>query len=86
MSQIELKFTDDELSSWGGLSILKKMLHQSGFMEHLESLPLPAQGYNRGYDPVQLFVQFMASVWCGASRSAHLDVKRFDYSRQRLFG
>lgn len=86
MSQIELKFTDDELSSWGGLSILKKMLHQSGFMEHLESLPLPAQGYNRGYDPVQLFVQFMASVWCGASRSAHLDVNALTTADKGLFG
>ena len=86
MSQIELKFTDEEIGSWGGLSILKKMLDQSGFIQHLESLPLPVQGSNRGYDPVQLFVQFMASVWCGASRYSHLDVTRFDHSIQRLFG
>ena len=86
MSQIELQFTDEEISSWGGLSILKKMLDKSGFIRHLETLPLPVQGSNRGYDPVQLFVQFMASVWCGANRYAHLDVTRFDYGIQRLFG
>jgi hypothetical protein len=86
MSQIELRFTDQEISSWGGLSILKKMLDNSGFVNYLETLPLPVQGSNRGYDPIQLFIQFMASVWCGANRYAQLDVTRFDYSIQRLFG
>ncbi len=52
----------------------------------LEDLPLPIQGSNRGYPPVQLLIQFMASVWCGANRYAHLDVARFDPSIQRLFG
>jgi hypothetical protein len=86
MSKIELRFTDQEISSWGGLSILKKMLDNSGFVNYLETLPLPVQGSNRGYDPIQLFIQFMASVWCGANRYAQLDVTRFDYSIQRLFG
>jgi len=83
--QIKLRFTNDEISSWGGLSLLKKMLDQSGFINYLQTLPLPQQGSNRGYSPVQLFIQFMASVWCGANRYAHLDVTRFDYSIQRLF-
>ena len=86
MSSLELRFTNQEISSCGGLSLLKKMLDRSGFIHYLESLPLPAQGSNRGYDPVQLFIQFMASVWCGANRYAQLDVTRFDYSIQRLFG
>ncbi len=55
MSQIELRFTDNKISSRGGLSILKKMLAQSGFIFHLESLPLPVQGSIRYYDLVQLF-------------------------------
>lgn len=86
MAQIELRFTDQEISSWGGLSILKKLLDNSGFVDYLNILPLPVQGSNRGYDPVQLFIQFMASVWCGANRYAQLDVTRYDYSIQRLFG
>ena len=68
------------------MSILKKMLDNSGFVNYLETLPLPVQGSNRGYDSIQLFVHFMASVWCGANRYAQLDVTRFDYSIQRLFG
>jgi hypothetical protein len=62
------------------------MLYSSGFMDILGRLPLPVQGSNRGYDPLQLLVQFAVSVWCGASRYARLDVARFDYSLQRLFG
>jgi hypothetical protein len=86
MQDLELRFTDQEISSRGGVSLLKKMLYSSGFMDILTRLPLPVQGSNRGYDPLQLIVQFMVSLWCGASRYAQLDVSRFDYSLQRLFG
>jgi NADH:ubiquinone oxidoreductase subunit len=82
----EVQFIDHELTSWGGVAILKKMIDQSGFMSYLERLPLPEQGSNRGYSPVQLFIQFMSAVWCGAERYAHLDITRLDCSLQRLYG
>jgi hypothetical protein len=82
----EIQFIDQELTSWGGVAILKKMIDQSGFSSYLEHLPLPEQGSNRGYPPVQLFLQFMSAVWCGAERYAHLDITRLDYSLQRLYG
>ena len=62
---MKLEFVDKEITAYGGLAILKQMLIQSGFITKLEHLPLPAQGSNRGYSPIQLFIQFMASVWCG---------------------
>jgi len=83
---MELEFVDNEITAWGGLTILKAMIDSSGFEKHLEQLQLPAQGSNRGYSPVQLFVQFMASIWCGANRYAHLDVNRFDKTIQTTFG
>jgi len=82
----EVQFVDQELTSWGGVAILKKMIDQSGFASCLEQLPLPGQGSNRGYPPVQLFLQFMSSLRCGADRYAHLDITRLDYSLQRLYG
>jgi hypothetical protein len=85
MQIMELEFVDNEITAYGGLAILKKMIASTGFEQVLGSLPLPPQGSNRGYPPIQLFVQFMASVWCGASRYAHLDVTRFDTSIQRMF-
>ena len=83
---MELRFVDKEISSWGGLSILKKMLDGSGFLKLLSKVPLPIQGSNRGHDPIQLIVQFMSSIWCGANRYAHLDVMRFDTTILKLFG
>lgn len=83
---MELKFTNKEISAWGGLSILKKMLDKSGFLTFLSEVPLPVQGSNRGHDPIQLIVQFMSSVWCGANRYSHLDVMRFDTTILKLFG
>jgi hypothetical protein len=66
--QTEIRFIDKAISSWGGISILKKMIDQSGFAAYLSTLPLPLQGYNRGYPPVQLFLLFMSGLWCGAER------------------
>lgn len=86
MGTLQLQFVDSEITAWGGLVILKNLLDQSGFQEKLAALPLPAQGSNRGYSPVQLIIQFMASLWCGANRYAHLDVSRFDATIQKLFG
>jgi hypothetical protein len=62
------------------------MIVSTGFEQILGDLPLPIQGSNRGFPPIPLFIQFMASVWCRASRYAHLDVTRFDKSTQRMFG
>jgi hypothetical protein len=83
---MELEFVDKEITAYGGLAILKQMLIQSGFVDKLGHLPLPLQGSNRGYSPTQLFVQFMAGVWCGANRFSQLDITRMDRSIQRMFG
>jgi hypothetical protein len=86
MQKTEIKFINKELTSWGGVSILKKMMDQSGFASYLESLPLPLQGSNRGYPPVRLFLLFMSGIWCGAERFSHLDITRLDVSLQRMYG
>lgn len=83
---MELEFIDEEITAYGGLAILKQMMTQSGFIDKLEHLPLPVQRSNRGYSPIQLFVQFMAGVWCGANRFVQLDVTRMDRNIQRMFG
>ena len=81
-----IEFVDKEITAWGGLVFLKKMLDRMGFEDQLNKCPLPKQGSNRGYAPNQLVQQFMASVWCGANRYSHLEVMRFDPTVQKLFG
>jgi hypothetical protein len=86
MQNTEIQFIDSEISSWGGVSILKKMLDRSGFVQFLGQLPLPVQGSNRGYPPEQLFLMFMSGLWCGIERYSHLDITRLDSSLQKLYG
>lgn len=43
-------------------------------------------GSNRGYAPIQLLLQFMLSVWCGANRFAQTEVTRHDPVLEKLSG
>jgi hypothetical protein len=82
----ELRFNDKEVTAWGGLALLKRMLDQLGFTAALQNSGLPQPLSNRGYDPAQLMTQFMLSVWCGANRFEHGEVTRHDPVIGELFG
>ena len=83
---IDLRFTDKEITAWGGMGLMKRMLDHLGFDGALAGCGLPQPGSNRGYRPEQLIVQFMLSVWCGANRFEHGEVTRHDPVLKRLFG
>jgi len=82
----ELRFSDKEITPWGGLSLLKRMLEHLRFDDALVASDLPQPRSNRGYRPEQLIVQFLLGVWCGANRFEHGEVTRHDTVLQRLFG
>ncbi len=86
MSALKIEFTDKGITPWGGIALLQKMMDKMSFSQVLRDAPLPVQGSNRGYDPVQLIVQFIISIWSGASRYEHLEVTRFDEVIQQMFG
>jgi len=81
----ELQFSDKEISAWGGMGLMKRMLDHLGFDDALRASGLPPPGSNRGYAPEQLILQFMLSVWCGANRFEHGEVTRHDPVLRRLF-
>jgi hypothetical protein len=60
---IHLRFTDKEITPWGGMSLMKRMLDHLEFDTVLTGCGLPQPGSNRGYRPEQLILQFMLSVW-----------------------
>ena len=74
----DLKFTSREVTAWGGLALLKRMLEGMGFKEAVQSWNLPQPGSNRGYRPEQLIEPMIESIWCGAARFAHADITRVD--------
>lgn len=82
----ELRFTDKEITAWGGMGLMKRMLDHLHFDQALQESGLPQPGSNRGYRPEQLITQFMLSVWCGANRFEHGEVTRHDPVLKRLFG
>lgn len=82
----ELRFTDKEITAWGGMALMKQMLDHLGFDQALARCGLPQPGSNRGYRPEQLLTQFMLSVWCGANRFEHGEVTRHDPVLKHVFG
>jgi hypothetical protein len=82
----DVKFTSREVSAWGGLALLKRMLDGMGFQAAMQSWDLPQPGSNRGYAPEQLIEQMIVSIWCGAARFVHADITRLDTTLMRLFG
>src|SRR5665811_81371 len=82
----KIKFTSRELSAWGGLALMKRMLDSMGFHGAALQWDLPQPGSNQGYPPVQLIEQLLVSIWCGACRFTHLEVTRLDSTLARLFG
>lgn len=81
----DLKFTSREVTAWGGLALLKRMLDGMGLHEAVQSWDLPQPGSNRGYRPEQLIEQMIVSIWCGAARFAQADITRLDATLVRLF-
>jgi len=84
--EFDLRFTDKEITAWGGMGLMKRMLDHLGVESALAAAQLPQPGSNRGYRPEQLITQFMLSVWCGANRFEHAEVTRHDPVLKRLFG
>lgn len=84
--ELQIGFTDKEITPWGGISLMYKMLKKLSFDDVLSSLLLPKQGSNRGYPPEQLILHYLVGIWCGASCFQHLEVTRHDEVIRQLFG
>jgi hypothetical protein len=82
---LKIDFTDKEISPWGGIVLLKKLLDKTKINEAMQAIDLPQQKSNRGYDPIQLINSFWVSLWCGANRFDHLEVTRQDRVVQDIF-
>ncbi len=81
-----VSFSDREVTAWGGLALMKRMLDSMEFRLAVCDWSLPAPGSNRGYAPVQVIEQFIVSIRCGACRFMHAETVRMDSTLTRLFG
>ena len=85
MTRWTWKFTSREVTAWGGLALLKRMLDGLDFKAALRDLKLPQPGSNRSYAPEQLIEPMIVSIGCAAARFAHADITRLDATLVRLF-
>ncbi len=63
MQELKIQFTDKEITPWGGMILLKKMLEKidfKGIVETCKEIPQP--GSNRGYKPYTIVESFITSV------------------------
>ena len=67
----EIKFTDREVSAWGGLALMKRMLDSIEFRAAAMTWDLPQPGSNRGYPPVLLIEQLLVSI-CAVPAASHI--------------
>lgn len=81
-----VRFTGREITAWGGLALMRRMLQGMKLSEAAKRWDLPQPCSNRGYEPLQIIEQFLVSIWCGANRFAHADITRMDSTLSRLFG
>jgi len=81
----KIEFTRKEITSYGGLVLLNKMIEKSGFKQFLSTLDLPKPGSNRGFNPIDIIMSFMLSVWCGANRFVHTEITRQDNALKKIF-
>jgi hypothetical protein len=66
---MKLEFVDNEITAYGGLALLKKMIGKTGFVQVFENLPLPVQGSNRSviysvYDICLVWGQSLRAFGC----------------------
>jgi hypothetical protein len=80
------RFTNKEVTPWGGMSFLKQFLDKMQFSDCVSACDfLPQPGSNRGYSPSVLLESFICSVWCGATKFVHTELTRFDAALSRIF-
>lgn len=82
---IHVEFTDKNVTSWGGMKLMKDLIDNIGIKEKLKTLNLPEKGSNRSYHPIQILECFWVSIWIGAGRFSHSAYLRFDKVLQEIF-
>lgn len=85
MANLPIEYSDKPVTPYGGMSLMKRFIGQTGIRDFLGTLDLPQLGSNRGYAPEKVMESFWLSIWTGASRYIHCDWLRYDKVLQSIF-
>jgi len=84
-SDFQMRISNRAVTTWVGLTLLKRMLKEICFHTAALSRDLLQAGSIHGYPLIQIVEQFIVCIWCGANRFAHTGISRFDKSLTCLF-
>ncbi len=85
MVNLPIEYSDKQVTPYGGMSLMKRFIDQTGIREYLRGVDLPQPGSNRGYAPEHIVESFWLSIWTGASRYVHCDWLRYDKVLHSVF-
>lgn len=60
--QYEIEYSDEKVTAWGGMRLMKEVLERSGVSRQLSESALPESGSNRGYCPSVMVESFLVNV------------------------
>ncbi len=86
MVNLPIEYSNKKVTPFGGMSLMKRFVDQTGIRDYLSALNLPEPCSNAGYDPAHITEAFWLSIWTGASRYIHCDWLRYDTALQSIFG
>ena len=84
--RFEIEYSDEKVTAWGGMRLMKEVLERSGVSAVVGELALPEPGSNRGYEPQLVVESYLVNVWMGCYRMSHTEVLRRDDTLKALFG
>jgi hypothetical protein len=83
---IPVEYSEKSVSPWGGLRFVQELIERMGLIIFLSKQDLPHPGSNRGYNPIEIILSFMVSIWLGGNRFAHCSYLRYDEVIRKMFG
>ncbi len=82
----KIEYSDDKVSAWGGLSLMKSFNEKLKLKEVISSLPIPQSTSNNHYEAADIIESFLLSVWLGCYKFSHTQVLRMDDTLKQIFG
>ncbi len=86
MVNLPIEYSDQKVTPFGGMRLMKEMLDQLNVRELFNRLALPERRSNRAYYAHEIIEGLWLSIWTGASRFIHADWLRYDTVLQEIFG
>lgn len=82
---IEIEYSDKQVSPWGGLILMKQVLDKTGIREKLRELNLPQSKSNNSIESIAIVESFFASVWIGATAFSQTSIIKLDETVKQIF-